>query len=90
MKNGVSPVICVVKAPNQGEFVDVESVARPETLNVTVVPLGDGAKINGEPANTEHAGSFGLVVFEQTVLDEPGPTAVRLKATPGKLINPRF
>ena len=36
--------------------------------------------MNGEPAKTEHAGSFGSNVFTQLVLFTPGPVPVRTKS----------
>jgi len=77
-----------VKAPDQTEFDEVESDAKPLTSSVIVVPVDVGSRINGEPAKTEHDGRFGFRAVAHVVFATPGPGAVRLKVTPANVINP--
>src|ERR1035441_4063056 len=88
MSRGVTPAICVVNAPDQGEFVDVPSMANPRTANETLVPVEPGVKTNGEPVKTEQAGSDGLNVLTQAMFDTPGPSDARSKVTPANVRKP--
>jgi hypothetical protein len=66
----------------------VKSLADPLTSSEILVPVDVGAKINGEPAKTEHAGLLEFNVAEQAVLPSPGPIVRRSRETPLIVIKP--